>query len=42
MQDLSLSPCEGVRGEKMEGLVAERERGGAYRGLADLASRSGR
>jgi error-prone DNA polymerase len=32
---------KGVRAEEMEALVAERERGGPYRGIAELASRSG-
>jgi error-prone DNA polymerase len=32
---------KGVRKEEMEALVVERERGGGYRGIADLASRSG-
>jgi error-prone DNA polymerase len=36
-----LGYVKGVREEEMESLVAERERGGAYRGIADLASRSG-
>jgi error-prone DNA polymerase len=38
---IGLGYVKGVRGEEMEMLVAERERGGAYRGIADLASRSG-
>jgi error-prone DNA polymerase len=38
---IGLGYVKGVRGEEMEGLVAERERGGLYRGIADLASRSG-
>ncbi len=38
---IGLGYVKGVRKEEMEGLVAERERGGAYRGIADLASRSG-
>ncbi|HEU4945404.1 MAG TPA: OB-fold nucleic acid binding domain-containing protein, partial [Solirubrobacterales bacterium] len=36
-----LGYVKGVREEEMESLVAERERGGDYRGIADLASRSG-
>jgi error-prone DNA polymerase len=38
---IGLGYVKGVREEEMEALVAERERGGAYRGVADLASRSG-
>jgi len=38
---VGLGYVKGVREEEMEALVAERERGGAYRGVADLASRSG-
>ena len=38
---VGLGYVKGARGEEMEALVAERERGGAYRGVADLASRSG-
>jgi error-prone DNA polymerase len=38
---IGLGYVKGVREEEMEALVAERERGGAYRGIADLASRSG-
>jgi len=38
---IGLGYVKGVREEEMESLVAERERGGAYRGIADLASRSG-
>jgi len=38
---VGLGYVKGVRKEEMEMLVAERERGGAYRGVADLASRSG-
>jgi error-prone DNA polymerase len=38
---VGLGYVKGVRREEMEMLVAERERGGAYRGIADLASRSG-
>jgi error-prone DNA polymerase len=38
---IGLGYVKGVRGEEMEGLVAEREGGGPYRALADLASRSG-
>ncbi len=38
---IGLGYVKGVRREEMESLVAERERDGAYRGIADLASRSG-
>ena len=38
---IGLGYVKGVREEEMEALVAERERGGAYLGVADLASRSG-
>jgi error-prone DNA polymerase len=38
---IGLGYVKGVRREEMETLVAGRERGGAYRGVADLASRSG-
>jgi len=38
---VGLGYVKGVRREEMEMLVAERERGGGYRGIADLASRSG-
>jgi len=38
---IGLGYVKGVREGEMESLVAERERGGAYRGIADLASRSG-
>jgi error-prone DNA polymerase len=38
---VGLGYVKGARGEEMEALVAERERGGSYRGIADLASRSG-
>jgi error-prone DNA polymerase len=38
---IGLGYVKGVREEEMEALVAERERGGAYRGIAELASRSG-
>ncbi|MFN8163171.1 MAG: error-prone DNA polymerase [Solirubrobacterales bacterium] len=38
---IGLGYVKGVRGEEMEALVAERERGGPYRGVAELASRSG-
>jgi error-prone DNA polymerase len=38
---IGLGYVKGVRAEEMEALVAERERGGPYRGIADLASRSG-
>lgn len=37
---VGLGYVKGVRVEEMEALVAERERGGPYRGVADLASRS--
>jgi error-prone DNA polymerase len=38
---IGLGYVKGVRGEEMEALVAERDRGGAYAGIAELASRSG-
>jgi error-prone DNA polymerase len=38
---IGLGYVKGVRREEMEGLVAEREQRGPYRGIADLASRSG-
>jgi error-prone DNA polymerase len=38
---IGLGYVKGVRREEMEMLVAERERGVAYRGIAELASRSG-
>ncbi|HYJ22686.1 MAG TPA: error-prone DNA polymerase [Solirubrobacterales bacterium] len=38
---IGLGYVKGVRTEEMETLVVERERGGAYSGIADLASRSG-
>jgi error-prone DNA polymerase len=38
---IGLGYVKGVREEEMEGLVAARERDGEYRGIADLASRSG-
>jgi error-prone DNA polymerase len=38
---IGLGYVKGVRGEEMEALVAERERGGLYQGIAELASRSG-
>ncbi|HWM63309.1 MAG TPA: error-prone DNA polymerase [Solirubrobacterales bacterium] len=38
---IGLGYVKGVREEEMESLVAERERDGRYRGIADLASRSG-
>jgi error-prone DNA polymerase len=38
---IGLGYVKGVREEEMEALVAERERSGAYRGIAELASRSG-
>ncbi len=41
MVRIGLGYVKGVREEEMEALVAERERGGPYRGIADLASRSG-
>jgi error-prone DNA polymerase len=41
MVRIGLGYVKGVREEEMEALVAERERGGAYRGVAELASRSG-
>ncbi len=37
---IGLGYVKGVRKEEMEMLVAERERGGPYRGVAELASRS--
>ena len=39
---VGLGYVKGVRKEEMEALVAERERGGPYRGIAELASRSRR
>ncbi|HEY1854418.1 MAG TPA: OB-fold nucleic acid binding domain-containing protein, partial [Solirubrobacterales bacterium] len=41
MVRIGLGYVKGVKKEEMEALVAERERGGPYRGIADLASRSG-
>jgi len=38
---IGLGYVKGVRKEEMEMLAAERQRGGGYRGIADLASRSG-
>jgi error-prone DNA polymerase len=38
---IGLGYVKGVQREEMEALVAERERGGAYGGIAALASRSG-
>jgi error-prone DNA polymerase len=38
---IGLGYVKGVREAEMRALVAERERGGPYRGVADLASRSG-
>jgi error-prone DNA polymerase len=38
---VGLGYVKGVRDEEMEALVAERERGGRYEGIAELASRSG-
>ncbi len=38
---IGLGYVKGVREEEIASLVAERERGGAYEGIADLASRSG-
>jgi error-prone DNA polymerase len=38
---IGLGYINGVREEEARALVAERERGGPYRGVADLASRSG-
>ncbi|HEV2790306.1 MAG TPA: DNA polymerase III subunit alpha, partial [Solirubrobacterales bacterium] len=38
---IGLGYVKGVRKEEMEALVAERERGGPYKGIAELASRSG-
>ncbi len=38
---IGLGYVKGVRAEEMEALVAERDRGGFYGGIADLASRSG-
>ncbi|HET8863825.1 MAG TPA: DNA polymerase III subunit alpha, partial [Solirubrobacterales bacterium] len=41
MVRIGLGYVKGARKEEMEALVAERERGGSYRDIADLASRSG-
>src|SRR5262249_1242769 len=38
---IGLGYVKGVREEEMEALVAERERGGPYTGIADIATRSG-
>ncbi|MCW2981738.1 MAG: dnaE [Solirubrobacterales bacterium] len=38
---IGLGYVKGVRKEEMEALAVERERGGPYRGIAELASRSG-
>jgi error-prone DNA polymerase len=38
---IGLAYAKGVKKEEMEALVAERERGGPYEGIAELASRSG-
>jgi len=38
---IGLGYVKGVREEEMRSLVAERERSGAYEGIADIASRSG-
>ena len=38
---IGLAYVKGVEKEEMEALVSERERGGPYRGIAELASRSG-
>jgi error-prone DNA polymerase len=38
---IGLGYVKGVREEEMESLVAERDRGGPYRDIADLASRAG-
>ncbi len=38
---IGLGYVKGVREEEMRSLVGERERGGPYRGIADIASRSG-
>jgi error-prone DNA polymerase len=38
---VGLAYVNGVRADEMEGLVAERNRGGPYAGLGDLTSRSG-
>ena len=41
MVRIGLGYVKGVRKEEMEALVTERERGGPYGGIAELASRSG-
>jgi error-prone DNA polymerase len=41
MVRIGLGYVKGVRKEEMESLVAERDRGGPFRDIADLASRSG-
>jgi error-prone DNA polymerase len=38
---IGLGYVKGVRAEEMEALVADRDRDGPYRGISDLASRSG-
>jgi error-prone DNA polymerase len=38
---IGLGYVKGVKKEEMEALVAERERGGPYEGIAEMASRSG-
>jgi error-prone DNA polymerase len=38
---IGLGYVKGVKKEEMEALVAERERGGPYKGIAEIASRSG-
>jgi len=38
---IGLGYVKGVKEDEMKALVAERESGGAYRGIADLASRAG-
>ena len=38
---VGLGYVKGVKKDEMEALVAERERGGPYKGIAELASRSG-
>jgi error-prone DNA polymerase len=38
---IGLGYVKGVKKEEMEALVAERERGGPYKGIAEVASRSG-
>ncbi|HVD87081.1 MAG TPA: DNA polymerase III subunit alpha, partial [Solirubrobacterales bacterium] len=38
---VGLGYVKGVKEEEMEALVAERQRGGPYKGIAELASRSG-